>query len=146
MFCLTVSHTGAGPLMARRAGRLVLALLLAALAAWLFFHALSPAHAGFAPATGPQARLASLAATNMPSFDERRFFGPPDDQTNSVAIGDMNGDGALDLAAGNYRGQSAIYLNDGAGNFLNTDGYMRIFGPPDGTTGSIVLGDMNGDG
>ena len=45
--------------------------------------------------------------------------------TTSVAWGDMNADGYLDLAAGNQDGQVAIYRNDGRGS-LEADASCRI--------------------
>ena len=37
------------------------------------------------------------------------------EDTHSVALGDLNGDGRLDVVAGNYDQPSQVYLNSGAG-------------------------------
>ena len=60
----------------------------------------------------------------------------------SVAWGDVNGDGALDLAIGDYFGPDKVYLNDRGG----------LQGTPIWTSGtfsrttSVAWGDVNGDG
>ena len=50
-----------------------------------------------------------------------RTFGPGTDRTLAVAVADMNGDGALDIIAGNDGRQSVVYLSDGQGSLALTD-------------------------
>jgi hypothetical protein len=77
-----------------------------------------------------------------PAFDVRHPFGPINDKTYSVAVGDLNGDGHLDIVTGNHGEQNVVYLNDGTGNFATA----RIFGPDNDVTSSVAVGDLNSDG
>ncbi|MES0491977.1 MAG: FG-GAP-like repeat-containing protein [Leptospirales bacterium] len=61
--------------------------------------------------------------------------------TTSVALGDVNGDGATDIVAGNEYQANSVYLNDGAGTFT-----ASVQSPGANVTNSVVLGDVNGDG
>jgi hypothetical protein len=64
--------------------------------------------------------------------------------TTGVAVGDLDGDDALDIVLGNFNAASQVYLNknDGSGAFdLPADL------PASGTrTQAVALGDLNGDG
>lgn len=75
-------------------------------------------------------------------FGASHAFGPGSDSTRSVALGDLDGDGNLDIVIGNDQSQSAAYLNDGQGNFT----IQRLFGSPIASTFSVALGDVDGDG
>jgi len=74
-------------------------------------------------------------------------FGIGFDVTTAIALGDVNGDGALDIAAGNDGGndgeQSAVYLSGGGGVFASA---ALPFGPPDAQMRRVALGDLDGDG
>jgi hypothetical protein len=77
--------------------------------------------------------------------DEDRKLGTGFDDTQDVVCGDMNGDGALDLAVGNaVRAQNMLYLNDGHGHF-DWSGAAQPFGTGSDWTKSLATGDINGD-
>ncbi len=69
-------------------------------------------------------------------------FGASTDATQSVAWGDFDSDGDLDLAAGNTGSQNAVYLNNGNGAFGDTVNFGTGFE----TTFSVAWGDFDGDG
>ncbi|MEM7031518.1 MAG: FG-GAP-like repeat-containing protein [Chloroflexota bacterium] len=70
-------------------------------------------------------------------------FGTGADNTETLAIGDLNGDGHLDLAVGNNPEQNVVYLNDGDAIF---DTISHPFGTGSDNTTSVVMGDLDGDG
>ncbi len=73
------------------------------------------------------------------TFTERAEFGLGN--SVSLAFGDADHDGDLDLAVANWgAGQSRLYVNDGAGNFTGAD----AFG--DGDPNTIAWGDFDNDG
>ncbi len=64
--------------------------------------------------------------------------------TRSLALGDMNGDGALDAVVGNYGQQSVVYLGDGTGQLGGAGGQVD-FGSSAQKTRAVAVGDVNGD-
>ena len=61
----------------------------------------------------PAAHLAPRAHASGPTFVVSAYGGLG--QTRDVALGDLNGDGALDVMEGRWEG-NIVYLNDGAGH------------------------------
>jgi len=66
----------------------------------------------------------------------------PAKMTEAVALGDINGDGALDLVCGQAGDSLAVYLNTG-GSFGRFPSWQSADAP---TTRSLALGDVDGDG
>ena len=68
-----------------------------------------------------------------------------DDDTQSIAVGDLDRDGHLDVVAGNYSGRNRLYLSDGVGDPFDTVTGADIT-TDDQVTTSIALGDLDRDG
>jgi len=65
-----------------------------------------------------------------------------ENNTQSVALADIDGDGDLDLVAGNDAGEpNRVYTNDGSGNFTDSG---QMLGS--NNTVSVALADIDGDG
>lgn len=64
------------------------------------------------------------------------------EDTHSVALGDMDGDGDLDLAIGNTTQSSRVFCNE-AGDLSQTDCWRSVEAE---RTRSLAWGDMDGDG
>jgi len=145
--------------LARRTALALLPIWLAAIGLLLFFWALAPAHAEPAShiqarrVTQPRQRPVAQASSSTGLNPVPAWFSSDSNNTWSVAWGDMDGDGDLDLAAGNtgrydygcecYLGQpNKVYLNEGG--MLST---TPVFTSSDSDyTWSVAWGDMDGDG
>ncbi|MEW6358544.1 MAG: FG-GAP-like repeat-containing protein [Planctomycetota bacterium] len=68
--------------------------------------------------------------------------GSDTDNTNSVALGDVNRDGWLDLVVGNYDQTNKVYLNNKGGGF----GSGTAIAPDADNTTAIAVGDVDRDG
>ncbi|MBN1877357.1 MAG: VCBS repeat-containing protein [Anaerolineae bacterium] len=91
----------------------------------------------FVLVSGPQpAQAQSSIAFDLHIFGDL-------DATTSLALGDLDGDGTLDLVVGNANGaHNRIYLNDSSGRFDDS----MAFGSADEDTTDLAVGDLNGDG
>jgi len=61
-----------------------------------------------------------------------------------LALGDLNGDGFLDVTVGYGFGGNLAYLNDGQGHFNLKENERRL-GSSSFTTMSVAVGDLDGD-
>ncbi len=66
--------------------------------------------------------------------------------TKSLALGDVDGDGDLDLVTGNRNLPNRLYLNDGVGDPWDTVTTGIPITSDVQTTYSVALGDLDGDG
>ena len=65
------------------------------------------------------------------------------DSATTIAAADIDGNGSIDLIVPHRdRGQSYLFLNDGAGRFAD----RQPIGPPDVSTRAVATGDLDGDG
>ncbi|MGA0873547.1 MAG: FG-GAP-like repeat-containing protein, partial [Phycisphaerales bacterium] len=61
--------------------------------------------------------------------------------SQSVALGDLDGDGDLDAMVGNYAQPNRVWINDGAGTFTDSGQALG-----NSISYSVALGDLDGDG
>ncbi len=74
-------------------------------------------------------------------FAAPHALGPGTDRTLSIAIGDLNGDGQLDIVLGNRGQLNAIHYNDGSGGFTQA----QLLGQLPDETRKILLVDLDHD-
>lgn len=76
------------------------------------------------------------------NFGDSRTLGDHQDRTYSAALGDIDGDGDLDIVVSNDSPDSKmVYRNDGKANFV----HGGVWGEPSWNTRNTALIDINGD-
>jgi hypothetical protein len=65
------------------------------------------------------------------------------DTTTCLVLGDVDGDGDLDMVIGNQYGNNRLYLNNGTGSYF--DGTSSRLPADSDLTWSVTLGDVDGD-
>jgi hypothetical protein len=112
-------------------------LCLGLAGALLYLLALRPA----GPAQANAAPRPLQAGNGLPGFNTKRMVGGPSDTLFETGVGDLDGDGDLDLVS-NGDERAMIYKNDGAGNFnaAPATGYAL------GQITDIEMGDFDLDG
>ena len=76
-------------------------------------------------------------------FDEGSFIGADLNlETRSIALGDINGDGHLDIVAAAIGAPGVIFLGDGTGAFRTSDRW----GSAEDSTYGLALADFDGNG
>lgn len=88
----------------------------------------------------PTAFLVSPAATTPPDIlvdSQRRLKG---DRTFSIALGDLDRDGDLDVLVANYLSAGSVWWNDGTGRFERGQDIGTVSGH------GVALGDLDADG
>ena len=79
--------------------------------------------------------------TAAPSFADQVTY-PTGSKPTSVTLGDVNGDGRLDLIIANFdSGTASVLLGNGNGTFQTKTDFVTGTNPQ-----SVTLGDVNGDG
>jgi VCBS repeat-containing protein len=64
----------------------------------------------------------------------------------SIAAGDLNGDGKLDLAVVNSTNDTAILMGNGDGTFQRPLNYFTTGNSQNSASNAVAIGDLNGDG
>jgi hypothetical protein len=85
--------------------------------------------------------VGSAASTPPVSFAAAQVYAAGDGPA-SIALGDLNGDGSLDLASANYNADTvSVLLNNRDGTFHARHDYLTARSPR-----ALALADLNGDG
>ena len=89
----------------------------------------------------PGPGISGNPAIGVPHAGGVYSLGAADISAFSLAVGDFNGDGMLDLAAATVVSTVSVLLNAGSGSFGSAGTYLA-----GGTPFSLAVGDFNGDG
>jgi hypothetical protein len=95
------------------------------------------------PDTGTIPPIESLVGSFLPAALGRSVDVSESDETRDIAVGDLNGDGFVDLVFGNQN-RNSVYFNDGFGAFARGANIPNDF--VSGNTRSVAVADFNGDG
>ena len=73
--------------------------------------------------------------------DGQMFTSETDDFTNALAVGDLDGDGDIDIFFGYEYDGGKVWLNDGAGTFVDSGQSLGAL-----TSSQVSMGDVDSDG
>jgi flagellin-like hook-associated protein FlgL len=92
--------------------------------------------------SGAEGAVTLLIGNGDGTFKTAQSVGPMDDNMEALALGDLNGDGNLDIVTARYTGgQVGVFLGNGNGTFRTEQKYKA-----GDITQAVALGDVNGDG
>jgi len=92
----------------------------------------------------PNNEVAVLLGTGKGKFKKPAYYSTgTTQQSNSITLADLRGDGRLDILTSNGDGSLSVLLNNGSGKY----GAANVINGASGSeAGSIVVGDFNNDG
>jgi hypothetical protein len=124
-------------LLSRRAGA-VASVVIAATLIWTFSTSIPPVSPGIAAEEPPSQAMGCGGV--FPGYAS--WSSQPSNHTRSVALGDIDRDGDLDLVCGNMGEPITVRLNNGGAFPVDPD----WFSVDRDNTLAIALGDLDGDG
>ncbi|RMH21912.1 MAG: VCBS repeat-containing protein, partial [Gemmatimonadetes bacterium] len=99
----------------------------------------------FASLSGPNALYLNRGGWRFERVPDAGGAALSDDATRGVALGDVDGDGDLDLVAAVFGGPNRVFLNDGSAHFVDAGPQAGLLDEARGST-TPALADVDGDG
>jgi Bacterial Ig-like domain (group 3)/FG-GAP-like repeat len=104
--------------------------------------------ADFRQSQSAEGEVAVLLGIGDGTFQPAVTYDSGGDGSYSVALGDLRGNGILDAVVANSgpAGAVDVLLGNGDGTFQSAVTYLAHGSTPGGASGSLAIGDLNGDG